>query len=51
MASLLGHVKVLAPGYRDDPGIQRSFALAEDWASEVDEGAVAGWAARVRVRR
>ena len=49
VASLLGHVKVLAPGYRDDPGIQRSFALAEDWASEVDEGAVAGWAARVRV--
>ena len=49
VASLLGHVKVLAPGYRDDPGIQRSFALAEDWASEMDEGAVAGWAARVRV--
>lgn len=49
VAGLLGHVKVLAPGYRDAPGIQRSFALAEDWAAEVDQGAVAGWAARVRV--
>lgn len=49
VAGLLGHVKMLAPGYRDDPGIQRSFALAEDWMSEADDGAVAGWAARVRV--
>ena len=47
--ALLGHVKMLAPGYRDDPGIQRRFALAADWRAELDADAVAGWAARVRV--
>ena len=49
VAGLLGHVKVLAPGYRDDPSMQRSFALSLDWPSSADEGALLGWAARVRV--
>ena len=49
VANLTGHVKVLAPGYRDDPNIQKSFALAENWRPDVDEAALAGWAARVRV--
>ncbi len=48
-----GHVKVLAPGYLDDPGIARSFDLAKDWRPDVLEGIeaemVAGWASRVRV--
>ena len=38
VAGLLGHVKVLAPGYRDDPSMQRSFALPLDWPSSADEG-------------
>ncbi len=49
VANLTGHVKILAPGYRDDPNIQKSFALAETWQPEVAEEALAGWAARVRV--
>ncbi len=49
VANLTGHVKILAPGYLDDPNIQKSFALAENWRPDVDEEALAGWAARVRV--
>ena len=49
VANLTGHVKILAPGYRDDPNIRKSFALAETWRPDVDEEALAGWAARVRV--
>lgn len=48
-----GHVKVLAPGYRDDPGIAKSFDLAKEWRPEALEGVeaemVLGWATRVRV--
>ena len=49
VANLTGHVKILAPGYRDDPNIRKSFALAETWRPDVDDEALAGWAARVRV--
>lgn len=49
VANLTGHVKILAPGYRDDPNIQKSFVLAETWQPDVDSEALAGWAARVRV--
>ena len=49
VANLTGHVKILAPGYLDDPNIQKSFELAETWRPDVDEEALAGWAARVRV--
>ena len=47
--NLVGHVKVLAPGYRDDPGIQRNFELAADWRPPEGVANVVGWAARVRV--
>ena len=47
--NLVGHVKVLAPGYRDDPGIQRNFQLASDWRPPQGVAEVAGWAMRVRV--
>lgn len=47
--NLTGHLKVLAPGYLDDPGIQRSFALAEDWSPDIHPQQLAGWAARIRI--
>ncbi len=47
--NLVGHVKVLAPGYRDDPSIEKSFALAQGWRPPVGDAQLAGWAARVRV--
>ncbi len=47
VANLTGHVKVLAPGYRDDPSIQRSFLLPADYQPELP--GVDGWASRVRV--
>jgi ABC-type lipoprotein release transport system permease subunit len=47
--NLTGHVKVLQPGYRDDPGIGRGFAVADDWQVALDPQAVVGWAERVRV--
>ena len=33
-----GHVKVLAPGYLDDPGIAKSFDLAKEWRPDALEG-------------
>ncbi len=47
--NLNGHVKVLQPGYRDDPGIGRGFAVADGWEAELDPLEVVGWAERVRV--
>ena len=47
--SMVGHVKVLQPGYRDDPGIARSFVLEPDWSPEIPAGQMQGWARRVRV--
>ena len=48
-----GHVKILAPGYLDDPGIAQSFEVAQDWRPDALDGItpdmVAGWASRVRV--
>ncbi len=49
VGSLSGHIKVQAPGYADEPGIGRGFALAADWQEGTDAAAIAGWAARVRV--
>ena len=46
---LVGHVKVLAPGYQDDPSVQRGFALPAGWRLPAEPGWVAGWAARLRV--
>ena len=47
--NLTGHLKILAPGYRDDPNIRKSFELMENWRPDIDGEALAGWAARVRV--
>ncbi len=47
--NLTGHIKVFAPGYRDDPGIERSFYVAGDWRPDVSSGLLEGWAARIRI--
>ena len=48
VSNLNGHFKVHAPGYRDDPSIERGFKLAVDWAP-ANPSAIEGWAARVRI--
>lgn len=47
--NLTGDVKVLAPGYRDDPGIDKRFPLEDGWRPPLPAGELAGWAPRVRV--
>lgn len=47
--NLTGDVKVLAPGYLDDPGIQKRFQLAKGWRPDLPASELAGWAPRVRV--
>ena len=47
--SLNGHVKVLQPGYLDDPSVQRGFELGQGWDDGLSGPAVVGWAMRVRV--
>lgn len=47
--NLTGHVKILAPGYRDDPNISHSFALADSFTPDVPADTLMGWAPRVRV--
>lgn len=47
--NLTGHVKVLRPGYLEDPSIQRGFDVAAGWSEGLPADAVAGWALRVRV--
>ena len=47
--NLTGHVKVLHPGYLDDPSIERGFELTAGWSADLPAEAVAGWTARVRV--
>ena len=49
IANLTGHVKILAPGYLDDPGIKQSFELAENWVPDIPEDQIAGFAARIRI--
>ena len=49
VANLTGHLKVLAPGYRDDPSILKAFSVADTWQPVDQGGEVAGWTARVRV--
>ena len=46
--NLTGHVKILAPGYRDDPGIERGFEVVEAWQTALPRD-VQGWAKRIRV--
>lgn len=47
--SLTGDIKILKPGYRDDPGIDERFDLASGWTPEVPAAELAGWAPRLRV--
>ena len=47
--NLTGHVKVLQPGYLDDPGIAHGFEVARDWDLALDPDAVVGWTSRIRV--
>ncbi|MCZ6459214.1 MAG: FtsX-like permease family protein [Gammaproteobacteria bacterium] len=49
VANLTGHVKILAPGYLDDPNIEKSFALAHDWQPDLPADQLEGWAARIRI--
>ncbi len=49
VANLTGHVKVLAPGYLDDPNIEKSFPLDPDWRPVLPPGELAGWTARIRI--
>ena len=49
VSNLTGHIKIHAPGYRDDPSIQRSFELAQDFQPDVPEEELLGWAPRIRV--
>ena len=47
--NLTGHVKVLQPGYLDDPSVTNGFEVAEGWDLDLPPEAVAGWTSRVRV--
>ena len=49
VSNLAGHVKVLAPGYRSDPSIAKSFAIAPEWRPALDPSLMVGWTSRVRV--
>ena len=49
VASLTGHVKVHAQGYRDDPSISRGFTINDDYTPDVPAEALLGWAPRVRL--
>jgi ABC-type lipoprotein release transport system permease subunit len=47
--NLTGHIKMLAPGYLDDPNIDKRFALGPDWQPPIPADQLRGWAPRVRV--
>jgi ABC-type lipoprotein release transport system permease subunit len=49
VANLTGHVKILAPGYLDDPNIKRSFSLEQGWQPDFPAEEIEGWAARIRI--
>lgn len=46
--NLTGHVKILEPGYLDDPGIERGFEAVDGWRAALPDH-VQGWAGRIRV--
>ena len=46
--NLTGHVKILEPGYLDDPGIERGFDVVDGWQNALPDH-VRGWAERIRV--
>ena len=47
--NLSGNLKVLAPGYREDPSIERGFLLDDDFQPDVPAAEMIGWTRRVRV--
>lgn len=47
--NLSGNVKVLAPGYREDPSIQRGFAVDRTYRPDIPDDEMIGWTRRVRV--
>jgi len=47
--NLTGHLKVMAPGYRDDPSISEGFELADGWRPEIPASNLLAWTERVRV--
>ena len=47
--NLTGHIKMHAPGYQDDPNIQRGFPIADDFEPPVPPEDVMGWAPRIRI--
>jgi ABC-type lipoprotein release transport system permease subunit len=49
VANLTGHIKILAPGYLDDPNIEKSFHLAKEWQPDIPAAELEGWAARIRI--
>jgi ABC-type lipoprotein release transport system permease subunit len=49
VANLTGHVKVLAPGYRDDPSIAHGFIIDDTFVPDVPVEQVLGWAPRLRI--
>lgn len=49
VSNLTGHFKVHAPGYRDDPSIQRGFTLDPSYAPDIPAQSLLGWAPRVRI--
>lgn len=49
VANLTGHIKVLAPGYLDDPNIKKSFTLDPDWRPDLPAAELEGWAPRIRI--
>lgn len=49
LSNLTGHLKVYAPGYRDDPSIERSFRLEDGFQPDIPADKLLGWAPRIRV--
>ncbi len=49
LSNLTGHIKVHAPGYRDDPSIERGFLLEDGFQPNIPADKLLGWAPRIRV--
>ena len=47
--NLSGNLKVLAPGYREDPSIEKAFALRDGYRPDIPDDEMVGWTQRVRV--
>ena len=48
--NLSGNLKVLAPGYREDPSIERAFAVSDrGYRPDIPDDEMIGWTRRVRV--